>query len=98
MFSKKSTRPMSKNRISQQNKKLMIVGSFNSVELGVIGGIARSCQELIRSDVSKHFQIIKVDSTQKSNPAPIFLYRLVFAFQRFSYFLYCLYVIGLTVY
>lgn len=90
MFSKKSTRPMSKNRISQQNKKLMIVGSFNSVELGVIGGIARSCQELIRSDVSKHFQIIKVDSTQKSNPAPIFLYRLVFAFQRFSYFLYCL--------
>lgn len=51
-------------------QKVLVVGSFRSREFGVVGGIARSCEELMASEFSKRLDVITVDSTQRSNPPP----------------------------
>ena len=38
--------------------KLLVVGSFRSNELGVVGGIARSCEELMNSEFVERFDIL----------------------------------------
>lgn len=59
-----------------------MVGSFRSRELGVVGGIARSCEELINSEFVERFDICMVDSTQRANPAPNVFVRAGFALIR----------------
>ena len=63
--------------------KILVVGSFRSKEFGVVGGIARSCEELLDSEFTKRFEILKLDSTQTSNPPPNIPVRVVPALARF---------------
>ena len=58
------------------NYKLLIVGSFPKKGSKIYGGIARSCEILIKSEEFSKFQIIKFDSSQNSNPPPHFIIRL----------------------
>ncbi|MDC0966635.1 glycosyltransferase [Alphaproteobacteria bacterium] len=62
--------------------KILVVGSFRSRELGVVGGIARSCEELINSDFVERFDIFTVDSSQRANPPPNVYVRSGFALFR----------------
>lgn len=62
--------------------KVLVVGSFRSRELGVVGGIARSCEELINSEFVERFDIYLVDSTQRANPQPNVCVRAGFALFR----------------
>lgn len=66
--------------------KLIVVGSFRSREYGVIGGVARSCEELMQSEFVDRFQVITVDSTQRVNPPPSFFVRGWFAILRLLHF------------
>ena len=50
--------------------KVLVVGAFRSREFGVLGGIARSCDELIASEFVERFDVSMVDSTQRANPPP----------------------------
>lgn len=63
--------------------KILVVGSFRSKELGVVGGIARSCEELMDSEFTKRFEILQLDSTQISNPPPNITVRVVRSLNRF---------------
>ena len=67
-------------------QKVLVVGSFRSKELGVVGGIARSCEELLDSEFVERFDVYLVDSTQRANPPPNVLVRLCFAIFRFLRF------------
>lgn len=67
--------------------KILVVGGFPGPGSKVIGGIVTSCQALLGSDFSNHFQLLLVDSTQVSNPAPSFAIRSVLAGRRFMLFL-----------
>ena len=74
--------------VKQQGSKhkVLVVGSFRSKELGVVGGIARSCEELINSEFVERFDVYLVDSTQRANPPPNIVVRLGFAILRFLRF------------
>ena len=63
--------------------KILIVGAFPKDGSIIIGGQLTSSKLLIESQISKYFEIVTVDSTQKSNPPPKFIYRLLFASLRF---------------
>lgn len=62
--------------------RLLIVGSFPDDNNKIIGGIAKSCKLLLKSKEFSEFEIITFDSSQKSNPPPIFLFRLYNALYR----------------
>jgi len=62
--------------------KLLIVGAFPSEDSSIIGGILTSCRLLMASDLPNYFDLVLIDSTQKSNPAPRYVIRLFFAIQR----------------
>lgn len=67
--------------------KIIIVGGFPKENSQIFGGIVTSCKSLIDSSLSSKFNIITIDSTQKSNPIPHFLVRLIYAAKRtFIYF------------
>ena len=73
------------------NKKILIVGSFPSFKNNsIIGGIARSCSEIIDS---KHFSnkvILKIDSTTLTVPRPSLIIRLFFSINRVFKLIYIL--------
>ena len=52
----------------------------------MVGGIAKSCEELMNSEFVEFFDICKVDSTQRSNPAPNAFFRFLFAIVRLQTF------------
>tara|TARA_B100000963_G_scaffold137846_1_gene119942 strand:+ start:21383 stop:22480 length:1098 start_codon:yes stop_codon:yes gene_type:complete len=62
--------------------KLLIIGAFPSVNNKVYGGVLKSCQILMESVLPEKFNIITLDSTQKSNPAPNFSIRAFYSFVR----------------
>ena len=91
MFNTKPSCSPRENNSAQLKKRLLVVGSFKSTQLGVFGGVARSCQELIASEMSERYELVKVDSTQRSNPPPNFFYRLILSARRFVFFIYSLF-------
>lgn len=62
--------------------KLMIVGGFPPPGSKIFGGVVRSCNLLMRSDLSKNFNVIPFDSSQVSIPAPHLSKRLVLSLAR----------------
>ena len=57
-------------KISQKlNKdKLLIVGAFPSNNKKIYGGILKSCKLILDSSIADTFNLLKIDSSQKSNP------------------------------
>tara|TARA_B100000575_G_scaffold46581_1_gene33729 strand:- start:15570 stop:16673 length:1104 start_codon:yes stop_codon:yes gene_type:complete len=64
-------------------KKLLIVGAFPKKKFKIYGGIAKSSDILIDSKSFSKFDIIKLDSSQISNPPPGFFVRLILAINRY---------------
>jgi len=71
--------------------RLLIVGAFPPKNLLIYGGIITTCKTLLESDFPNHFDLILIDSTQRSNPAPGIISRILFAITRFSKFLHALF-------
>jgi glycosyltransferase involved in cell wall biosynthesis len=67
--------------------KLLIVGGFPPEGAKVYGGIVTSCRALVNSQFAEIFQLELLDTTQISNPPPMFLVRLVLASRRFMNYL-----------
>ena len=66
---------------------IIIVGSFqNPKNPKIFGGIAKSCDEILSSNLFAKFEIIKIDSTSKSVPPPSLFIRLIFAVKRIFQF------------
>ena len=70
-----------------KKSKILIVGAFPPENTNIFGGIATSCQGLLKSSFVKQFELILIDSTQISNPSPNLAHRGVIAMRRFSIFL-----------
>lgn len=66
----------------------MIVGGFPPDHVKIYGGIVTACKTLIKSSLSEQFEIVTVDSTQKSNPIPHLIIRLYFAVFRIFNFVF----------
>jgi glycosyltransferase involved in cell wall biosynthesis len=62
--------------------KLLIVGAFPSENVNIYGGIVTTCKTLLESDFPSQFQLSLVDSTQQSNPPPVFFQRMISATKR----------------
>ena len=56
-------------------QKLMIVGAFPPVGMEIFGGVITGCRLLLESSLPTKVQLILIDSTQISNPAPGLLVR-----------------------
>ena len=70
-----------------KNIRLLIVGGFPDDDEKIFGGIVRSCRIIENSSIFSDLNLIKLDTTQASNPAPNFLIRFVLALRRFKRFL-----------
>lgn len=68
-------------------RKVLIVGGFPSPQKEVFGGIVTSCQSLVSSSFSDHYDLVLIDSTQISNPPPPLSVRGFLALKRFFVFL-----------
>ena len=68
--------------------KVLIVGGFPPDDSKIYGGIVTSCRTLLDSSFSQKFDVITIDSTQKSNPIPSLSIRLIFAAKRTTYYLF----------
>jgi len=66
-----------------KSQKILIVGAFPKHSGKIFGGQLTSSQILLNSSLNKDFNILTLDSTQKSNPPPHFSIRLLFAAHRF---------------
>lgn len=66
--------------------KIIIIGSFPKND-GVVGGIARSCNVLIRSELNKTFDFIKIDSTEMSHGADNIIQKIALSSFRLISFL-----------
>lgn len=75
-----------KNKKSDKKPKILIVGAFPKSNNQIFGGIITSCYSLINSSFVEKFHIIKLDSTQVSNPPPNLLIRALLAFRRLIIF------------
>ena len=62
--------------------KLLIVGAFPRSDRRIYGGILKSCSIILKSKISKEFEIITINSSQISNPPPNFFIRSILAFNR----------------
>ena len=67
--------------------KLLIIGGFPNTDKNIFGGIVRSCQIIEKSSIFDDLDLIKLDTSQISNPAPNILIRLIYAIKRFIRFL-----------
>lgn len=63
-------------------ERLMIVGSFPKPNYSVFGGIAASCAALLEAGIEGHLELINIDSTARSIPAPPFWVRALDAIPR----------------
>lgn len=68
-------------------RKLLIVGAFTPPDVAIFGGIVTTCQTLLNSSFSDHYELVLIDSTQISNPPPSIYVRALLAFWRFARFL-----------
>jgi glycosyltransferase involved in cell wall biosynthesis len=62
--------------------KLLIVGAFPREGVNVYGGIVTTCKTLLESEFPSKFRLVLVDTTQRSNPPPGFLVRMILAAKR----------------
>jgi len=79
------------NRMSIQipkKPKLLFVGAFPPSNRNIYGGNVTACKNLMQSSFPKRVELILIDSTQISNPAPPFFIRLFFAARRMLVFIY----------
>ena len=58
------------------------MGAFPPPGKKVFGGIISSCQALLSSSFPERFDLVLLDSTQKSNPPPGFFIRLFYGLKR----------------
>tara|TARA_B100000579_G_scaffold230100_1_gene188506 strand:- start:496 stop:1608 length:1113 start_codon:yes stop_codon:yes gene_type:complete len=65
-----------------KKSNLLIVGSFPKSKKKIYGGIAKSCEILLKSKEFSSFNIITLDSSQISNPPPNILIRSFYATYR----------------
>lgn len=68
--------------------KLLIVGAFPPENSQIYGGIVTTCRALLQPEFSNLFDLVLIDSTQRSNPPPVLLLRSFFASVRFCHFFY----------
>jgi glycosyltransferase involved in cell wall biosynthesis len=61
---------------------ILIVGAFPPSRLDIFGGIVTTCTNLVESSFADRFDLVLVDSTQRSNPPPGILLRFFFAVRR----------------
>jgi glycosyltransferase involved in cell wall biosynthesis len=69
-------------------KQLLIVGAFPKKDKIIFGGIARSCNLILKSPISDTYNIVQFDSSQISNPPPSFIVRARLASKRLLSFLF----------
>jgi len=69
-------------------KSLLFVGSFPKKDLKIYGGNLIDCEILLNSSLPKKVDLILVDSTQISNPAPNIVFRLLLSFIRMIKYIY----------
>jgi glycosyltransferase involved in cell wall biosynthesis len=65
-----------------KRSKILFVGAFPPPEQKIFGGIISSCQALLSSSFPERFDLVLLDSTQKSNPPPGFFIRLLYGLKR----------------
>lgn len=61
---------------------MLIVGAFPPANLQVFGGVVTTCRSLVASSFADKFDLVLLDSTQRSNPPPGLLQRAGFAVSR----------------
>ena len=66
----------------QPKEKILVVGAFPHRKTNIFGGFLTVCNALKSSSFSKDFDLILVDTTQISNPAPGLLIRSLLASRR----------------
>jgi glycosyltransferase involved in cell wall biosynthesis len=74
--------------MTAKKPKLLIVGAFPHADSQIYGGIVTTCRTLVDSSLSDNFDLILIDSTQRSNPPPSFGVRAILAFGRFFKFVF----------
>lgn len=67
--------------------KILIVGAFPSKDSKIIGGQITACKNLFPESLYEKENVIRFDTTQRSNPPPRILKRIIFSFLRFPNFL-----------
>ena len=68
--------------------KILIVGAFPSKDSKIIGGQITACKNLFPESLYDNENVIRFDTTQRSNPPPKILKRIIFSFLRFPNFLH----------
>ena len=76
--------------MNKSNNTLLIIGAFPKI--AIYGGIYRSCKLILDSPHFSDFKLILFDSSQISNPPPLFLVRFFLAGARLIRFLFQLLV------
>jgi len=69
-------------------KKVIVVCAFPKSNRKIYGGIATSCKLLESFFADKEIEFLKIDSTQRSNPAPNIAIRAIFSIKRIIFFIY----------
>jgi glycosyltransferase involved in cell wall biosynthesis len=67
--------------------RVLIVGAFPDASSGIVGGVVTVCRNLLQSTLPHRFELVLIDSTQKTNPPPGFFTRARFAGGRVVAFL-----------
>jgi glycosyltransferase involved in cell wall biosynthesis len=75
-------------KIKMRKSRLLFIGAFPGANRQVFGGNITDCRVLIESSLPERVDLVLLDSTQISNPAPNFLIRLLLAFRRLIVFAY----------
>lgn len=70
--------------------KILIVGAFPPSKSPVVGGIVTTCKTMMASDFPNHFDLVLIDSTQRTNPPPSLMVRLFGAVIRTAKYLFSL--------
>jgi glycosyltransferase involved in cell wall biosynthesis len=67
--------------------RVLFVGAFPSAGSAIFGGMVTSCRTLLDSTLPARVALDLLDSTQFSNPPPVFAMRMVLAARRFVRFI-----------
>ena len=68
--------------------RILFVGAFPPNDSNVFGGNVTACRVLMQSSFPDLLELILLDSTQVSNPPPVFIKRLFLAVRRYGNYLY----------
>ena len=68
--------------------KILLVGAFPESNRKIFGGFLTVCNALLSSSFVKEFELLLVDTTQITNPAPSLLVRALLASRRVIQFLF----------